>query len=464
MGKNTKFAKARFNNCDNRKFYLGGNRRTVAAILNANPFIGDKPDERISLCVYADERGLRYWNDKKDPMPFKTINNNGLKIWEETEDYIIYIDKDAITTTVEKYVVGSYQIFMERMKDIERSNELIKSYNIEWTSEDNSKLFIQINNESLEKLEQSPMLLPEDTIQIVLDPKTVPTSYDCCFTVRKDDNYSLYINDGYENLFGTKVYSENWADSGNSTIKPTFTSDKWSFNFYTGDGIGNNRYFREFKVDPDTDYCYSLKYTHSELPNNSIVFDKTNNYKTILTVANMNENFKFRTPLECVQIRVHHGYAQADGEVGRLLSGVKLQITKTKTSKPFIKSIQPNCKVVFDTNATSGSHSFIIKNMFIDKNISTSKIPLSHKNNAGGEYVGLNSIFSESYLIFSSIYTQPNIAIQNKGIAVDNLQLNYWDGNFLTSLSQLLIYKNDERGGMTQAELDIELAKDIRLK
>lgn len=44
------------------------------------------------------------WNNPNDPMPIKTTNMAGLQKWEETEDYIIYLCKDAVMTTSEKGV------------------------------------------------------------------------------------------------------------------------------------------------------------------------------------------------------------------------------------------------------------------------------------------------------------------------------------------------------------------------
>ncbi|MGL6132547.1 MAG: hypothetical protein ACRCZ9_13120, partial [Fusobacteriaceae bacterium] len=60
------------------------------------------------MCLYADATGVRNWNSVNDQMPIKTINMAGIQKWEETEDYIIYLDKDAVMTTVEQYVTGAY--------------------------------------------------------------------------------------------------------------------------------------------------------------------------------------------------------------------------------------------------------------------------------------------------------------------------------------------------------------------
>ncbi|MGL6100244.1 MAG: hypothetical protein ACRC0G_11550, partial [Fusobacteriaceae bacterium] len=58
----------------------------------------DKPHNSISMGFGVGENGeiVQYNNKDTDPMPIKTINMSGLQKWEETEDYIIYLDKDAV--------------------------------------------------------------------------------------------------------------------------------------------------------------------------------------------------------------------------------------------------------------------------------------------------------------------------------------------------------------------------------
>lgn len=461
MGKNTKFTKARFYSCDNRKFYLGGNRRTVAAILNANPFIGDKPDERISLCVYADERGLRYWNNKKDSIPFKTINNNGLKIWEETEDYIIYIDKDAITTTVEKYVVGSYQTFMERMKDIEESNELIKSYNIEWTSEDSSNLFIQINNEALEKLEQSAMLLSEDTISIVLDPKTVPTSYECCFTIRKDDNFSFYINNGYENLFPL----EQFYDYGNGSYFKSLKNPTYPYNV-----------LKLITTTPDLKYYINYKEVENVGINPMKVHMNISALQTLI-IQPSNKIFDYGgavTTVSQAHLQVRFDALEINTEIKFNIK--KPIIVKSDIQKPFIKSIQPNCKIYFTTPATCHSHSFIMKGIISHTNGNVVR-PLSFIDELYGisgnlEYNNIyfannrrNTSFiasNESKIILTDDgeFTL-NQTINTTGKPSIMVGLNVQESNRrIETFKCLLIYG----ANFTKDELKAEFIKNIRLK
>ncbi|MGL5716657.1 MAG: hypothetical protein ACRCX2_26820, partial [Paraclostridium sp.] len=180
----------------------------------------------ISTRLWVDQYGLKKYDNPRDPFPFKTINNSGIKIMEETEDYQIWIDKDAVMTTVEKYVTGSYQTFLERKADIDGSVELLSLHEIEWTAQDDAKLFEDINNEALVKLEQSVMMLPvdgENEVQpIILEPKTVPTTYECCFRVDKKEK-NFYIGEGYE--YFIKDFSTGAYDVSSSTFNFSTNTD-----------------------------------------------------------------------------------------------------------------------------------------------------------------------------------------------------------------------------------------------
>ncbi|MGL6098601.1 MAG: hypothetical protein ACRC0G_03135, partial [Fusobacteriaceae bacterium] len=81
--------KAFFNGTSIPRAYVGKQLVFGKAIEFKTPY----PDYRISTCLYGDEIGLRHWNKNT---PIKTLNNNGLQKFEETDDYIIYLDKDAV--------------------------------------------------------------------------------------------------------------------------------------------------------------------------------------------------------------------------------------------------------------------------------------------------------------------------------------------------------------------------------
>ncbi|MGL5712820.1 MAG: hypothetical protein ACRCX2_07360, partial [Paraclostridium sp.] len=223
-------------------FYVGDSSalRRIVAYKKSSPFVGDKPLDSISLCFYGDSTGIKEWNRNSDPMPIKTMNNNGLQVLEEVPgEYKIYIDKDAVFTTVAKYAPGSYQTFMERKADVDNSRSLLKGYKIEWTQQDDSELFIQCNNEAISKIENQPMTLDEPTQPVVLEPKTVPATYECCFRMDKKSG-EFYIGEGYERKYvgfngfsvggifgssGFSVVSDNVDSEGYRTVAIEKTGD-----------------------------------------------------------------------------------------------------------------------------------------------------------------------------------------------------------------------------------------------
>lgn len=323
-------------------------------------------DKRISLYFGGNENGYYVYNDPRDPMPINTLNGSGLKVWEETEDYIIYIDKDVETISVEKYVVGSYQTFLERKADIEGNMELVKSYTT-WTQEDDSNFLIQCNNEALEKLSKSPSIIPETGEEIppsVLGSRTVPITYNCCFRVDRKSG-EIYIGEGYENLWRARDISPN------------------------------------------------VEYT---LDNNGI-------------------------------------------------SKIKIITEKTSNHKPFVKTIMPTCKLSFITEATSETHSFVIKGVKIGGNETyRTGIVLNTGQGVEKELVVPNSIGETGDVIASSLYKKFLTSNLEKEITGDIsintsniINLNARKPHCSDSFKQFLIYK----GNLTEQELKEENAKQI---
>ncbi|MGL4645321.1 MAG: hypothetical protein ACRCVH_13430 [Vagococcus fluvialis] len=428
-------------------------------------------DPRLSLHVYADKDGVHFNNNSKDQMPLKTLNGNGLQKFEETEDYCIYICKDAIMTTVEKYAPGAYQKFQETQALINSNEGLLKEYSIEWVNKDDADLFIQINNDEVAKIESKPIMLPvegeEPTQPIVLEPKTVPTTYECCFTVRKDDNYSLYINDGYENL-ASQGYKTNGVRITHiekySKVLLTNTAKLDTLYYYpviSPNFVVNTKYYCDFKViDRESNFRYAVSY------NGSTFLDRADNSHGVL---------EFNTS-ESDNLSGAYGfgfYMQPRLEIGSEYT-IRIQITKTNTPKPFVKTIQPNCKLAFETPATSETHSFIMKGRkgYITDNLVALRYlyQTDFLTSSSSEFCGISGNNYSQYSgksfdwvvskMYSSVLSDGAysslIPINNKGLTVGafNIRPPQPDRAY-ESFKQLLIYK----GNLTEAELKAELAK-----
>ncbi|MGL5712358.1 MAG: hypothetical protein ACRCX2_05010, partial [Paraclostridium sp.] len=294
-------------------FYVGDSSalRRIVAYKKSSPFVGDKPLDSISLCFYGDSTGIKEWNRSSDQMPIKTINMAGLQKWEETDDYIIYLDKDAVMTTVEQYVTGTYDLFKERKADIDGAMELLKMNNIEWTSEDDSKLILDINKAQLERIANTPTTMEEDAVPQTFTTRAVPTTYEACFRVGKKSG-EIYIGEGYE--YFIKDFSTGAYDISSST-----------FNFST-----------------NTDYNIKITTTESVSTHQQCF--------TEVKVLDV-DFYKFRTL----------------GDIGSYAFKVRpgalntIHYTKTSTPKPFVKSIMPSGKLSFVTRTTDATHTFLNK-------------------------------------------------------------------------------------------------------
>lgn len=414
-------------------------------------FLGSQPHPSLVLGVHATPQGLFSYNRFDDKMPFKTKDNAGLQILEETPDYIQYICKNAIFTTVQKYVPGVYQTFMERMIDIESSNDLIKSYNIEWTHEDNSNLFIQLNNEALEKLESQPMMLPiegeEPTQPIVLEPKTVPTTYDCCFTVRKDDNYSLYINEGYENLFPINIF----FDYGNGYFYKSLKNPNSVYNVLKMvTSVPNLKYYVKYEEVKNVGINdMKVHINQGSLPTLTIQpSDRISDYGGIITTVTQ------------AQFQIRFDALEVNTEIKFDIK--KPIIVNSNTQKPFVKTIQPNCKLAFETFATSETHSFIMKG--IEQNVSDYFVIYSCDNNFTDQLYSRDRT-TKPYNVYRSKSFKPQLTGDDAtylGVTKGLLLIGAFRGittSSINSFKQLLIYK----GNLAEAELKAELSKGFKL-
>ncbi|MGL5714605.1 MAG: hypothetical protein ACRCX2_16410 [Paraclostridium sp.] len=310
--------------------------------------MGEQPYKRISMMMYGDENKLQEWNDtKNDPMPIKTMNNNGLQVLEEVPgEYKIYIDKDVIMTTVAKYAPGSYQTFMDRKADVDNSRSLLKGYKIEWTQKDDSDLFIQCNNEAISKIENQPMTLDEPTQPVVLEPKTVPTTYECCFRVGND---GVYVGEGYENLLSTRINNpiSTSIEGYFVTSKTTATIDNpYRFSPLANKGVSAQEvYSAKYEVIKGFEWFDRIEFHNSGF-NSGTKMRNESGYHSELCIKATDSG---------INLYVKQG-APAGVEI---IS--KVSITKTSTPKPFVKSVMPSGKLDRITNANETTHTFLNK-------------------------------------------------------------------------------------------------------
>ncbi|MGL5722906.1 hypothetical protein [Cetobacterium sp.] len=301
--------------------------------------------------------GIKEWNRNSDQMPIKTMNNNGLQVLEEVPgEYKIYIDKDAVMTTVAKYAPGSYQTFMERKADVDNSRSLLKGYKIEWTQQDDSDLFIQCNNEAISKIENQPMTLDEPTQPVVLGPKTVPTTYECCFRVGND---GVYVGEGYENLcsnigsltlghmVGTNLNIYDNVDS------QTFTGNASAsiiINVLLKNAINiGEKYYIYSRIVNRSKYSITLTFNALTVTGNSILPNEDKAFRVVFEAfANSSLNYQVR------------GNNVAGDEFYFDIYKDKM-IVKSDASKPFVKSVMPSGKLDRITNANETTHTFLNK-------------------------------------------------------------------------------------------------------
>ncbi|MGL6099366.1 MAG: hypothetical protein ACRC0G_07060, partial [Fusobacteriaceae bacterium] len=360
------FKKAFFNGMNVPRAFIGRD------LIFGKPidFLAPYPDHRISVCLYADATGVRNWNSVNDQMPIKTINMAGLQKWEETDDYIIYLDKNSVMTTVEQYVTGSYDKFQEVKALVDTYTEMLVENGIEWTAEDDSKLFTDINDLMLEEIINRPTQLDKPTEIRTFTSKAVPTTYGCCFRTDKK-NGEIYVGEGYENLVNGRIYCENEnvkLESG----KVVFLDDtSKSINFsrfklsdvdsvIIGDKYSTTAIIREQNTQK--------LYTRSATSFFSCDIDGT--FKVTGSADNVsfsNKTLKFTTEILATN-QIYHGQV-GFGETEREYTTAKkddsfkldVQVTKTATPKPFIKSIMPSGKLTFITTANSDTHTLITK-------------------------------------------------------------------------------------------------------
>lgn len=332
------------------------------------PFLPLYPDKRISLCLYADSNGFRLWNVETDPMPIKTLNMAGLQKWEETDDYIIYLDKDAVMTTVENYIGGTYSLFLERKALIDGTIELLRENEIEWTSEDDSKLLLDINKAQLEKITNTPVTMEEDAIPQTFETKSLPTTYECCFRIDKKSG-EIYIGEGYENNHKLTGVGK-WITERNSFKIVSGTVNTYKLGYGEPQGYVNGPY-PVFKVGLTGGQSFRVAFKEVSEPTiegkkiyglaNYIANDEEYSstistglpdgwYETKIDILKDLEKEHLRAP----QLRNHK-----DGDTTGWSIDVEAYVLPW--GKPIVKNVMPSGKMTFITEVNETTHTFLNK-------------------------------------------------------------------------------------------------------
>lgn len=423
------------------------------------------PDPRISLCVYGDSTGLRYWNNPNDPMPIKTYNDMPIEecIYEETDDYIIYCDR---TTMVMNAMPNLYTRFLEW----EKENAVEVSENVARTlvgiEKDYDKILYDLNCELIEEELNKPTLYnmameeeePTFTWDMLSDEVMPTPEHFACRIDKKTGE--IYIGEGYENLFPFEKFSsvncntffaslKNPTAKNNvlKTISQNANGDIYYLRYAKVYNLGQNDIkvnVNRLDIDPKT-----------VQPNSAIL-----NYEGVIE---MNSTTHFQVRFDAFDI---------DTEIQFNIECPI--ITKTSTPKPFVRKFMPDGKLTLVTNATSETHSFVMKGInTIVKPSGVLRFHQTSTSTTGFERTHITAIDTSQ----SNIVQNNNVLISNKYayiLGIDKV-ITIADigksGGFLffsplaykensDSFKQLLIYK----GNLTEEELMAENGKDIKLR
>lgn len=307
----------------------------------------------------------------------------------------------------------------------------------------------QLNQDNIAKVEREEAqflsvrnVLKEEVQPLVMSEQRVITSINFCCRVDLQDG-SIYIGEGYENLFYNfepytgSLFEVNKQQYGVKIIWKG-SSGRNSLNIGripTRIAVSEN-FSISFKTDKEISCINSITTSPSNTLYNSLRFTATSQDELILPRIN---NFNFT-----------ENYTE---ELDFVIA------TKTSTHKPFVKTMMPSGKLGFITKASSGTHSFMVK-AFESSGSLTRTLWRSWRYERVEYY---ENEFEPKNILFSEKFA--NVRIQGKGIYSDTGNLGIsGDTDKPNSFFQLLIYLNDERGGMTQAELEGELVKDLKLR
>ena len=431
-------------------------------------------DNRISLALQGTRRGLEFWNDSTDKMSIKTFIGKSIEecVYEETDDYIIYCDR---TTTVMNAMPNLYTRFLEW----EEENTVEISENVARTltgiEKDYKKILYDLNCELIEEELNKPTLYnmtleeeekPTFTWDMLTDEVMPTPEHFACRVDKKTGE--IYVGEGYENL-GSDVTS----CSGSWIIWQSFENGEISIMSKPNtDIIGR---IVNTKTSVGEGFIYSYKYS-AEGYHIVRLLDGSN-----FTDINYNNEYRIVTatisPERNVSEDTNSCLAYTDIRDTETLIKIKdIQITKTSTTKPFVRKFMPNGKLSVITNATSETHSFVMKNIRHD-HIKGSQFYTNNwhlhvgagDNGAllSGNQKTIDSTIGNTDIVYVDIAKSKTAKINcfdykfspacggHSGILISPLIFPYSDERNVVSFKQLLVYK----GNLTEEELRTENEK-----
>ncbi|MGL5315180.1 MAG: hypothetical protein ACRC92_18135, partial [Peptostreptococcaceae bacterium] len=419
-------------------------------------------DSRLSLRVYADKTGLKIYNDPADPMPLNISGGKTLdecKV-EETEDYIIYADGGTQTRMgrkglAQKYIEALNTIYSE---EIEKGSNILSPKHLTSEVQFHSDLLDILNDEHNKEIEAAyeaqlkvkNTLTDEPYLEPLSEQRVFVSINFACRIDKKTGEF--YIGEGYENIVSTTVNGGieiQKIQDGLFKLVATRTSYS-SVVWYRG-------------LESNTNYSYYWN-TVKNVGNFLRVRTPDNTFVNSFYSTNSLGEITMRTVETKPQFDLV--YELEEGEIGREVE-VKMQLTKTSTPKPFVKSVMPNGKLAFVTNATSETHSFVMKGVNVPNSSTKDHFYFcSDRFGVVYEYCdvtgasgkdGLSYMVSKDAVLSNVLGVTPRVFVKGVSGGVFSIRptTNSDYKQFSQSFTQLLIYK----GNFTETELKAENGK-----
>lgn len=369
--------------------------------------------------------------------------------------YKIYSDGEVQTVMGYAGLGGLYNETMKTIyeEEIARGVDIQSRTHITSDINFHKMLVEQLNQDNIAKVEreQAQLLSVRNTMKEEVQPlvksmQRVITTINFCCRVDLEDG-SIYIGEGYENY--TSFYNGERAGV-TTTVENNFLATA------TVTGNASTMYSVFMNSGSEINQQYTINYEILEGVN---FFDRVAflNNDTGVTIINRELSGSITQVSMSSAFNNFNTYFKASSTIGDYIK-YKVNVTKTSTPKPFVKSHMPVGKLAFITNATSETHSFVMKGIPKQENKEYSVFLINSVENVYAKVMENNSS-----IIFSSLYKRllpQNIDLRGGSARKKILSLCFSGNVSNDSFSQLLIYK----GNFTQAELEGELAKNIKLK
>lgn len=440
-------------------------------------FLGSQPHPSLVLGVESTPNGLFIYNRFDDKMPLSISGGKKLEecLVEETEDYKIYADggtqiRMGRTGLAQKYIEALNTIYSE---EIEKGSNILSPKHLTSEVQFHSDLLDILNDEHNKEIEAAyeAQLKVRNTLtdEPYLEPLSeqrvfVAINFACRIDKKSGE---IYIGEGYENLF-TGTLSIN---DGYKVLELIETENDFVYTVENTRGDVNSIFSiftKDVSFSGET-FVYSQAYgiLSNENKENILI---SNSYDSKIDITpNSDKTLDNIIKRSTSNISVRFGNANKTlGNVTKFIISKKIFLRKAKNltdKKPFVKSIMPSGKLAFVTNATSETHSFVMKeNKHTNEEFYSSFYIKGYTSN-------FNHIRSTTKLnntgdfLVSNKYKQlisdiGNFSLVEANINFDSGVLNFAYINPVTeSFKQLLIYK----GNLTEEELKAENNKGFRL-